>query len=83
MVGEGVVLLVHDALVLSEFAADAANQKQEHIVDPLCSEGIAMKELVLASKCHALELEPVEGIKWNEDGHSPEREGLSAKGKDL
>ena len=71
MIGEGVVLLMHDAFVFAEFAADATNDKQEDIVDPLGPKGIAMKELMLAGKGKALELETVEGIEWNEHGHLP------------
>ena len=50
IIGEGMVLLVHEALVGAKLEADTAEDEEDVIVVPLGLEGIAMQELVLASK---------------------------------
>ena len=50
VVSEGMVLLVHEALVGAKFEADTTEDEEDVIVVPLGLEGIAMQELVLASK---------------------------------
>jgi len=68
VVGVGVVLLVHDTLVLAELEAKDTSEEEADIVDPLGLERIAMKELVLARKGKALKLETVEKVERDEDG---------------
>jgi hypothetical protein len=62
------VLLVHDAFMLSKFTAKDASIKETKIVYPLGLESISVKELVLAGKGKALKLETVEKVERNKDG---------------
>jgi hypothetical protein len=63
----GVVLLVHDALMLSKFTAKDACVKETKIVYPLGLESVSVKKLVLAGKGKALKLETVEKVERNKD----------------
>lgn len=49
VVGESVVLLVHDALVAAKLKAKEARQVETNVVDGLGLEGVSVKELVLSS----------------------------------
>jgi len=66
VVREGVVLLVHDALVFAKLKAKESNKEQGPIIDPLGLPGIAMKELMLPSKSKGLELEAIEEVERDE-----------------
>jgi len=68
VVREGVVLLMHDAFMLSKFTAKDASVKETKIVYPLGLESISVKKLVLAGKGKALKLETVEKVERNKDG---------------
>jgi hypothetical protein len=68
VVCEGVVLLMHDAFMLSKFTAKDASVKETKIVYPLGLESVSVKKLVLAGKGKALKLETVEKVERNKDG---------------
>jgi len=82
VVGVGVVLLVHDALVFTQFEAKDTSEEEANIVDPLGLEGIAVEELVLSSKGKALELKTIKEIKRNKDGELFHGNALQVHGLD-
>jgi hypothetical protein len=67
IVGVGVVLLVHDVFVLIKLKADHADDEEGGVIDPLAGlPGIVVKELMLASKCKALELKAIKDVERKE-----------------
>lgn len=69
IVGEGMVLLVHEALVGAKLEADTAEDEENVIVVPFGFEGIAMQKFMLSSKGEGLELESIEQVEGDKDGH--------------
>lgn len=67
VVGVGVVLFVHDTLMLSKLKAKHTRVKENEVVDPLGLEGVAVEELVLSCERKALELESIEKVERNKD----------------
>ena len=57
------MLLMHDAFVLTKFKADNSSEKEANVVDPLGLEGVLVKELVLSRKGKALKLQSVKKVK--------------------
>ena len=69
VVGVGVVLLVHHALVCSQFEAKASNKEETSVVVPLGLEGVTVEEFVLTCKGKGLELKAIKGVE-NQEGQS-------------
>ena len=59
VVGERVMLLVHNALVYTQLEREAPDQKETEIVDPFSFEIIPMQERVLPSKRKSLKLKAI------------------------
>jgi len=64
--GVRVVLFVHETFMAQHLEKGRANDKGDHIVDPLGFEGVAMDELMSASKGKALHLKAVEDVQREE-----------------
>jgi hypothetical protein len=75
------VLLVHDAFMLSKFTAKDASIKETKIVFPLGLESIS--QLVLASKGKAVKLETVEKVERNKDGELSTSKAAFTEWEDL
>jgi hypothetical protein len=83
VVGKGVMLLVHDALVFAKLKAKDTDKKEAPVIDGLGLEGIAMEELVLAGKGETLELKAVEKVERNKNCHLLERKLGHVQGEDI
>ena len=68
VIGVGVVLLMHDALVLAKLKAKEADKEQGPVIDPLGLPGIAMEELMLSCERKGLKLETVKEVDREEHG---------------
>ena len=68
VVGEGMVLLVHDTFMFTKFKAEKTDKEQRPVVYPLGLPSIAVKELMLSGKGKALELKAVEKVERNKHG---------------
>lgn len=66
MVGERVMLFVHDTFMFSQLETKDTHKEEGPIIDPLGLPGIAVKEFMLAGKGKALELESVEKVERKE-----------------
>lgn len=62
-------LLVHQTLMRAKLEADAAENEEDVIVVALGLEGVTVQEFVLTGKGKGLELESVEEVERDEDGH--------------
>ena len=84
VVREGMVLLVHEALVGAKLETDTAEDEEDVVVVPFGFEGIAMQKFMLTSKGKGLELESVEQVERDEDGHLvPIGEDIHSEGVDV
>ena len=81
VVGVGVVLLVHEPLMLAKLEACNTNSKHDPVVVLSGLEGVAVKQLVVAGEGKALKLETEEDVERNEDGKVCWRHVLLAEGK--
>jgi len=62
-------LLVHQTLMRAKLEAHAAEDEEDVVVVSLGLEGVTVQEFVLAGKGKGLELESVEEVERDEDGH--------------